>query len=85
MKIELRESSKGNWRWYLIARNGRILAHSEVYASKQMCGKTANNVYDGTVVRITEVPMMPDGRGWGSPVIVRDRYLEDEEFAGEHI
>ena len=33
---------RDQWYWKLVARNGKILAHSETYSSRRMAIKTAN-------------------------------------------
>ncbi len=33
-----------NWFWRLIARNGKTVAHSETYSSKQKARKTAKKL-----------------------------------------
>jgi len=41
MKIEMLKNKKSKWFWRIKANNGKILAHSESYNSKQACRKTA--------------------------------------------
>lgn len=44
-KIEILKKKKGSkYYWRIKARNGKILAHSETYNSKQAARKTAVNV-----------------------------------------
>lgn len=45
----------GRWYWRLKSRNGRILAHSEMYSSRGMARKTARELRNnlrGSVVEI---------------------------------
>jgi len=46
MKIEIvkTKAKKPSYFWRIVARNGKTLAHSEVYNSKQGCEKTAVKV-----------------------------------------
>ena len=44
MKIEMLKNKKSKWFWRIKANNGKILAHSESYNSKQACRKTADRV-----------------------------------------
>jgi len=44
MKIQVIKNWFGVWRWRLVDRNGRILAHSEQYSSYHMAMKTAVSV-----------------------------------------
>lgn len=46
MKIQILKSKNGQFYWRIVARNGRILATSETYKSKQGCELTANRVAD---------------------------------------
>lgn len=43
IRIEILKKSK-SWYWRMKARNGRILAHSETYSSKQKAEKSAKIV-----------------------------------------
>lgn len=36
---------RNQWYWKLVARNGRILAHSETYSSKAKAVKTAIKIF----------------------------------------
>ncbi len=43
MHFQLIKSGK-HWRWRLVARNGKILAHSERYTRKRAAWTTADTV-----------------------------------------
>jgi uncharacterized protein YegP (UPF0339 family) len=44
-KFEMYESSNGEWRWRLVAPNGRTIADSgEGYSSKQSCEEGIESV-----------------------------------------
>lgn len=44
-KFEMYESSNGEWRWRLVAPNGRTIADSgEGYSSKQACQEGIQSV-----------------------------------------
>jgi len=47
MWIEILKNKNGKWFWRIKADNGKILAHSEAYASKRNCQKTAEMVKIG--------------------------------------
>ena len=47
MKIQILKSTNGQFYWRIVARNGRILATSETYKSKQACKNTVTSVIDG--------------------------------------
>ena len=42
MKIQILKSKNGQFYWRIVARNGRILATSETYKSKQACKRTVD-------------------------------------------
>jgi len=44
MRIEVLKNKSGKWFWRIVAKNGRILAHSQAYASKQGATSTASAV-----------------------------------------
>ena len=44
MKIEVLKNKRSKWYWRLVAANGKVLAHSETYSSKQMALKTAKKI-----------------------------------------
>jgi len=44
MWIEILKNKNGKWFWRLKAGNGKVLAHSEAYASKRNCRQTATKV-----------------------------------------
>lgn len=50
-KIEFYEDVKGEWRWRLVARNGRVVADSsESYTRREKCEQTAIAIFeDGTI------------------------------------
>lgn len=44
-KIQLKPvASEPNWYWRLLSRNGRVLAHSEVYNNRGDARKTAKRL-----------------------------------------
>lgn len=49
MKIQVLKNKAGKWFWRIKARNGKILAHSETYSSKQAALKTAQNTWDAFI------------------------------------
>jgi uncharacterized protein YegP (UPF0339 family) len=44
MKIVVSRSTRGKWFWKIVAKNGRILAHSEEYYCKKACLDTVHRV-----------------------------------------
>jgi uncharacterized protein YegP (UPF0339 family) len=46
MKIEIHKSGK-HWYFRIVARNGKILAHSEQYTRKRNARETAELISDG--------------------------------------
>ena len=50
IKIQLARTRGGGYYFRLKATNGRTLAHSEIYNSRQACLKTANVIAKGTWV-----------------------------------
>jgi uncharacterized protein YegP (UPF0339 family) len=46
MKLQLRKNINGAWFWRLVASNGKILAHSEIYSSRAKAKKTMWRVWE---------------------------------------
>jgi len=45
MLIQAKKNKRGKWYWRILAKNNRILAHSESYSTKDACIKTVYKVY----------------------------------------
>jgi uncharacterized protein YegP (UPF0339 family) len=50
MKIVVEKNKRGKWYWKLVARNDRILAHSEDYSSKGACYDTIHTIGKAEVI-----------------------------------
>jgi len=62
MKIQILKSKNAQFYWRIVARNGRILATSETYKSKQSCLHTAEKVLDtisSTVIDLQDLTKKP--------------------------
>ena len=49
LNIQVQQAADtGHWRWKLLSsKNGKLVATAREYSTKQMCIKTANNLYEG--------------------------------------
>jgi len=47
MKFEIRNSRNGQFYFRIVAANGKKLAHSEQYTTKQSCRKAISIIIDG--------------------------------------
>lgn len=50
MKIQILQGKTGAWYWRLVAKNNKILAHSESYDSKRNAKKTAKKVASNMLI-----------------------------------
>ena len=57
LNIQVQQGITGHWFWKLLsAKNGKLVATSREYSTKQMCIKTAANLYED--VRINRLDLV---------------------------
>jgi uncharacterized protein YegP (UPF0339 family) len=54
MKIIITQNKNKKWFWRLVANNGKTLAHSESYARRKDCRRTAYLVADSKPIEVVE-------------------------------
>ena len=80
LNIEVQRTKTGRWFWrFISAKNGKVVATSREYATKQMCFKTATNLYEG--IRINRLDLVERDKSSAEECYIvrtlRDRKLEE--------
>ena len=81
LNIEVQQARSGKWYWKLISgKNGKPVAFSPTYSSKQMCLKTATKLYED--IRINRLDLVERVKSSAKEcyiaTMLRHRNFEDE-------
>lgn len=59
MKFQIKKSSNGKYYFLLRARNGEVIATSEMYATKQACRKGVSSVKLSLFAQVVDLTATP--------------------------
>ena len=83
LNIHVEHAKTGHWLWKLVsAKNGKLVATSREYSTKQMCLKTATNLFED--IRVSRLNLVERNKSSAEelPLVrtLQEHWYDDEEM-----